>query len=188
MENKAMLLKAIQILLVSRVLWGQQEAAPKEWGKPSGAYQLSLSSDKASYVIGEPIVVTTTLKNISDGLAPIRMNTTRLFYRMDVRLPIADWIPLSPRAAMTPAGIEARDGFTADGFGPGVGGMRGFWLQPGKERADTFQLEKLFYMTAEGAYRIVFSCNPNNPNNPNNNRPDSVIVTSNEITVVLRKE
>jgi hypothetical protein len=148
-----------------------QDLSPeREWGKRSGAFQLSLTADKAAYEVGEAVRVRVTLKNASDGPAMVRFNHPLLDFDIDVRAPIQSWIPLAPRAAMTEDGKSAR----LDAIFRSMG-AQGFPLWPGKELTYPFELEKMFYMKAGGDYRVTFVAR------------QYPLVTSNEIIVTLRQ-
>jgi hypothetical protein len=163
------------LLLASGLAWAQ-EGGSKSWGPQSGAFRLSLSSDRQTYMIGDPINVTVTLRNVTEEPAPIAFTRPAFFYDIDIRLPFPTWMPFKPRATMTEAGMNARTG----SFHPG--GMSGFPMRPGGQMTHDFELEKMFNMTAQGEYHIVLSCRPTKrKDDPRTN----VVVTSNEITITL---
>jgi hypothetical protein len=65
-----MLLKATMALVVAcagLVQQGSDTGAVRDWGKQSGPFQLSISTDKQQYVPGELIKLTAVIKNVSDG-------------------------------------------------------------------------------------------------------------------------
>lgn len=96
-----------------------------------------------------------------------------IFYDMDIRVPVQTWIRLSPRAALTEFGQRQMN--------PPVGGSYGGDLKPGGESIREVELNKLYYMTTPGDYRVVFSCKVplKKPGDPH------ITVTSNEITITI---
>jgi hypothetical protein len=156
-----------------------QQASPaklREWGQQSGAHQLSISSDEGQYAAGETVRVTAVLKNVTDESVLLMQQDPAIFYDMDIRVPVQPWIPLSPRAALTEFGERQRN--------PAIGGSRGGNLKPGDESIRELELNKLYYMTIPGDYRIRFSCKVllKRQDDPR------ITVTSNEIKVTILPE
>lgn len=148
-----------------------QPQKPVVWGKISGSFQLAIVSDKGEYKVGEAIRVTANLKNVADH--PVLHQASRAFYSIDVRIPIADWIPWKPQARLTPEGETA--------MRPLYDSVIGLMLPPGRENASEFQLDKLYDMSAPGRYRITFSCRE--PSDASTG--PAVTVVSNEISVTV---
>lgn len=141
-----------------------QENAPvrmRQWGQQSGSFQLSISSDKDQYAQGEIIKVTAALKNVADAPAVVLVMTPLTFYDMRVRVPVADWIPLRPEAALTPYGRAHTRAALADPqfvVRPEFMSTKGFYLQPSRETVYEFELNKLYEMSTPGVYHVTFSC------------------------------
>jgi hypothetical protein len=140
----------ISLVCCSVFAQNQAPADVREWGKQSGSFQLSITSDKARYAMGEMINVTAVLKNVTDEPAMVLRNEPALFYNVDVRVPIPEWIPLKPQAALTPFGEKQKN--------PQLTHMAGANLKPGGEIVDELQLNKLYVMSTPGEYHVAFSC------------------------------
>jgi hypothetical protein len=171
-----MLIKATLIALISWQINAQESvaAATRQWGIRSGAFQLSIASDKDRYFVGEDVHVTSVLKNVSDGSVILARTQPVMFYDMDIRLPFPVWVDFKPRAALTTLGQRMKDHWDRS--------LHGGPLNPGKEVVDEFDLGKLYDMATPGDYHITFSCKlpPNSPGDP------AIIVASNEIKVTIR--
>jgi hypothetical protein len=144
-----------------------------EWGSRSGAFQLSIFSNKDEYVSGEEVHVTAVLKNVTDDLAYVQMPTPGMFYDIDIRLPFPTWINFKPKAVLTAFGQKTKNPLDLS--------VRGFRLQPRREMTYEFELSKLYDMSTIGDYHITFSCKL-----PLKNIGDPrVVVASNEIRVTI---
>ena len=151
----------------------------REWGKRSGAFQLSIASDKMLYNEGEFIVVTSILKNVTDEPAVLTGHASPFgFYDIDVRMPIADWIPnaAAPRAALTSLGLSQKIFLS--------GSTAGHSLKPGAEFRNAFELNRLYEMSATGDYHVIFSCRL--PSHTGRN--EMVTITSNELIITVLKK
>ena len=177
----------LSILLVSFGAAAQDSPAskPREWGKEAGPYQLSISSDRDKYAVGEIIKIAAILKNVSDhSTAFYVMGPGAFQFTMDIRLPMPAWIPWKPRAPLTPLGQQEMDPrlFT---------GRSGAEVLAGAEMTHTFEISKLFEMSTPGDYQITFSCAQwvGSLNDHSGAERPKVTVTSNQITVtVLAKQ
>src|ERR1035438_10466903 len=65
---------------------GSVASDPRQWGKEAGPYQLSISSDKDKYAIGEAIKITAALKNVSDHSTAFSIMKGAPQFIMDIRL------------------------------------------------------------------------------------------------------
>jgi hypothetical protein len=106
-----MLRKATLIALISCQIHAQESVTAKarEWGTRSGAFQLSIASDKNPYFVAEDVRVTAVLKNVSDGSLILARTQPVMFYDMDIRSPFPTWIDFKPRAALTTLGQRLKD-------------------------------------------------------------------------------
>jgi len=139
----------------------------------AGSYQLSISTDKSAYLVGEPVKVTTILKNVSDKQTALIHRPSFDGYEMDVTLPYPSWIPFSPRAVLTPFGEKQQF--------PAISSTKGGYVQAGHESFNSFELNALYGMSAPGEYKIVFSCKQ-----PLREWGDpEVTVTSNELKIAI---
>ena len=110
----------------------------------SAERRLSILSDKDEYGNGEPIEITATVKNVSDGPTLIFAGATiSLFYKTTVKAPVPEWMHWAP---------EAPEKMWMDGGGNG-------WrpLKAGEEISETINLTKRYDMTKPGKYRVTFS-------------------------------
>lgn len=165
----------VSLLLAPRVAVTQDlPPAAREWGARAGAFQLSIYSDKKSYANGEPILLSAVMKNVSDNWAFLVAHTPFEFYDIDIRIPFPSWMPFKPRAALTPFGRERKY--------PRETSLRGGDVQAGRESVDQFELNKLYYMSAPGDYRIVVSCRLRSKGG----QPPMTAV-SNEIVITVEK-
>jgi hypothetical protein len=171
-----MLLIATLAAFMSCQVHAQENVTAKvhEWGARSGAFQLSIASDKDQYFVGEEVHVTAVLKNVTDDSVIVARTQPVMFYDMDIRLPFPKWIDLKPRAVLTPLGQKMKNHWDWS--------LRGGPLNAGKEVIDDFDLSKLYDMSTLGDYRITFSCRL-----PLKGLGDpTLIVASNEIKVTIR--
>lgn len=175
-QKEREMLIAIVIALVFCQADIQNAAVTKtrDWGPRSGSFQLSIFSNKDTYMVGEEVQVTAVLKNVTDAPAWVQMTTPAMFYDMEIRPPFPAWINFKPRAALTSAGQKMKS--------PSEVSLRGGPLTAGRELAYEFDLSKLYEMSASGEYTITFSCRL-----PLKERGDPrVAVTSNELKITIK--
>jgi hypothetical protein len=144
------MLSALMLLCFCALAQDTPADVEREWGKQSGAFRLSISSNKPQYAAGEAIKITAVLKNVTDSSAYIARPTPPEFYNMDVRMPTPDWIPFKPQAVLTTLGDQQRH--------PSRSSMVGWDLQAGADVTNDFELHKLYTMSVPGEYHVTFSC------------------------------
>jgi len=144
-----MLFKSILTLVPMCAMLGQEMAPAKvvEWGPAAGPWQLSISSNKSHYPVGEAIKVTGTIKNVSDRPV-LFLNSTFSLFVIDVRTPMPSWIPMKPKARLLPESAPQ----------PGEAyHVIGVDVPPAWQTARILDLNRLFDMSEPGEYRIKFS-------------------------------
>lgn len=142
-------------------IMAQEAAAPpgRQWGKQSGSFQLSIGANRENYSAGEPVIVTAALKNVVDSPDMVTRLTPDTLYEITVYVPIAGWIPLKPQADLTAYGrSHTRAALSDPTPSTRFMGLRGFFLDPGKELLDHFDLNMLYQISSPGEYRVTFSC------------------------------
>jgi len=151
----------------------------RTWGTVSGAYQLSIASDKAQYEAGEPIKVTSFLKNVSGRVVMVRRTTPEKTYTMEVLMPAQSWLPWRSPAALTPYGDKVKN--------PHMYSVADFDLPPGAEEDDLFEISKIYEMSVPGEYMITFRCRQPTIriSEMDGKEPPTADVTSNTITVTV---
>jgi hypothetical protein len=170
-----MLLKATMALVVAcagLMPQGSDTGAVREWGEQSGPFQLSISTNKQQYAAEELIKLTAVVKNVSDGPARFARPSPVTFYEMDIRVPMPEWIPFRPQAVLTPDGQAQKH--------PWRSNFAGMTICAGVETTDQFDLNKLYYMSAPGEYRITFSCKL-----PQKLGDRDFAITSNELRITI---
>jgi hypothetical protein len=140
------------VLLIPIWTVAQDSAAERSraWGKVSGSYQLSITSDKAQYEVGEPIEIVSILKNVSDHAIILRRTTPETTYVMEVLTPAQSWLPWRSRAALTPYGNKVKN--------PEMNSVVGLDIPPGSEEENKFKINKIYEMSTPGDYLITFQC------------------------------
>jgi hypothetical protein len=176
-----MFIRIALVLLIPACAAAQDATAERShaWGKPSGPYQLSIASDKVQYEAGEPIEVTSTLKNVSDHAVMVLRTTSETNYVMEVLMPAQSWLPWRSRAALTPHGKKVKN--------PEMNNIAGADAPPGREVEDKFDISKIYEMLVPGDYLITFQCRQPTvtiADKTFKERP-MVDVTSNAITVTV---
>jgi hypothetical protein len=173
--------RTVLALLIPVGLAAQNGAGetPRTWGTVSGSYQLSITSDKAHYEAGEPIRVTSILKNVSGRVVMVRRTTPETTYTMEVLMPAQSWLPWRSRAALTPYGNKVKN--------PRMYSVAGFDLPPGREEENVFEIGKIYEMSVPGEYMITFRCRQPTIriSEMDGKEPPMADVTSNTITVTV---
>ena len=147
-------------------------AEERQWGPQSGSFRLSISSDRAQYTGGTPIIITAVLKNVTDHPTRLVVTTPVESYSVDVRIPMPSWIPWKPQAIPT-----ALNRTLAQPERSEVGTI----ANPGHERITVYEINKLYDMSTPGEYRIIFSCRQ-----PLRQQSDPTVhIVSNEIVVAV---
>lgn len=119
-------------------------------------FELSISTDKKDYQVGELVTITAKLRNVSQTDARVQGPGDILFYKMDVRLTPLDPAEPGSQSKETMAQVTA---YGRDRFNPlNSIGWGGFSIRAQHERVYNFELSKLYDMSLPGRYRITFSC------------------------------
>jgi len=163
-------------ILVASAAWSQGGHPPSieaHWGDRSGPYQMSIISDKTEYQVGDPIKISVALKNVSDSPVELHVSNLYTMFTMDVRVPVPDWIPWKPQAALTQQGRGVK--FPRDNAVMGVA------LPPDGQRTFELYPTALYEISTPGKYRITFSCRQPSPAEG----AQMVTVVSNEVTIAV---
>lgn len=165
----------IPLLLLCVAFQGQEPSVRESppLGRQTGPFRFSISADRPIYQLGDPIFVTSVLRNETDHDLSIFMSSPLQFYGKNVMLPEPAWLPVRNLAVLTDEG--QRQVF------PGHMSASSRVIRPGGEIESKFELNKLYAMSVPGDYHIVFHFRA----------PDyvgkNVIVMSNEIVVTVAK-
>jgi hypothetical protein len=170
-----MTLRYVSALLLAYVALAQDARVERarQWGEQSGPYRLSILSDKDEYLSGEPMKITVTTRNVSDGPVYVPMGTPLFVYKIAVRAPAPEWSHWSLEIAPIP---EAMNRALA------VGSHSGRPLGPAEEVSQYIEdLTRFYDMTKPGGYRVTFS----RLATPRPGASSPVQVVSNEVTITV---
>jgi hypothetical protein len=137
--------------VVALSVWGQSTKPREIVREPAlDGLLVSISTDKVTFLDGESIVLTMTIKNPDGVPHMVHWNTTLSFLRIAVHGPIVETNSSTARAALT------EDGKKATAFQPDLG-VHGSILMPGQEQTKTTELTHLFHMETPGKYLVRVS-------------------------------
>ena len=120
---------------------GNEQGREKTWGTAVKGQALSISTEKAAYAPGKPIVLSVCFKNFGREDVEVVKTAPLGIYRVDVLLPDGKKSPL------TLFGTQRED---SEGEGSKTIGA----LKPGEEARVELELSRLFDFTVAGKYTV----------------------------------